>query len=70
MIEKERMKQFLNKSIRIVYLDSNKPLSAMGILKDVTNYDIALETNWNVLIIPLDAIQKIKISKIELDSHD
>jgi hypothetical protein len=38
----------------------------MGILKDVTDYDIALETNWNILIIPLNSIEKIKVSKTEL----
>jgi hypothetical protein len=49
-----------------MYKDSNESVSAKGTITDVTLTEIALETEFNVILIPLTAIEKVKISKTEL----
>lgn len=66
MIGKEQMKQFIGKNIGVLYKDTNDLVWAKGILTDIGEYNISLETEFNILIISLESIQKIKISKTEL----
>ena len=66
MISREMMERFLNKFIFVLYEDNKQLVSCKGTLKDLTNSDCAIETNYNVLVIPLQSIQKIKISKMEM----
>jgi hypothetical protein len=66
MIEKKVMIPFLDKEIGLVYEDSGKDFYARGILRDITDASIKLETNFNIVLISLNAIKKIKISKTEL----
>jgi len=66
MIEKTEIKPFLGKEIGILYEDSGKDFYARGILRDITDASIKLETNFNIVLISLNAIKKIKCSKSEL----
>lgn len=66
MLSQEMINRFLNKFVWIMYKDSNESVSAKGTITDVTLTEIALETEFNVILIPLTAIEKVKISKTEL----
>ena len=64
MIERKEIEPLLNKEIGILYTDSGKDLYAKGFLLNVTDTSIKLETKYNVLIISLASIEKIKCSKL------
>lgn len=69
MINYQTISQFKRKDVGILYDDSGKEMFARGVIADISERDVTLLTNKNILIISLDSIKKVKIGKDELDER-
>ena len=61
MIERKEIQPYLNKKIGVLFWDSGKELFTRGFLLNVTENTINIKTEYNIHIISLQNITKIKI---------
>jgi hypothetical protein len=60
MIDRKILNQFLNKEIGVLYKDSNREIFARGVLKEVTDNTILLQTIDSLLALDHSSVIKIK----------
>jgi len=56
----EEIRNFLKKNVGIVYIDSGRDCYARGIVKNISDKSLTLQTRSNLLILSLDSIKKLK----------
>jgi hypothetical protein len=62
MISKEDVIPFQNKVVRVLYVDSGQELMLLGQLKNVSDTSLTIQTDFNLIVIPFNTINKVKCS--------